>query len=116
MDKMNEKEIMEGILNSYPYPIVFVDGEYVIRYMNRYARYHYYEERGYSDLIGRSLFDCHDSEQAKARIRAGGRASSATARRSLSGSAPATCASTCRGSGAGTGVGSVFSSGSSSTR
>lgn len=67
---MCEQEIMEGILNSYPYPIVFVDKDFVIRYLNRYAKYHYYQERGYGDLVGRSLFDCHDSEQSKARIRA----------------------------------------------
>lgn len=66
---MSEQEMMAGILDSYPYPIVFVDGDFVIRYLNRYAKYHYYQERGYSDLIGHSLFDCHDSEQAKARIR-----------------------------------------------
>ena len=68
---MSEQEIMAGILDSYPYPIVFVDGGYIIRYMNRYARYHYYEERGYNELIGRSLFECHDTEKAKERIRAG---------------------------------------------
>ena len=68
---MSEQEIMAGILDSYPYPSVFVDGGYIIRYMNRYARYHYYEERGYNELIGRSLFECHDTEKAKERIRAG---------------------------------------------
>ena len=67
---MDEKEMMEGILNSYPYPIVFVDGGYVIRYMNRYAKYHYYQERGYEDLIGKSLFDCHDNPQSREKIKA----------------------------------------------
>ena len=33
--------IMKGILDSYPYPIVFVDDTYTIRFMNRYAEYHY---------------------------------------------------------------------------
>jgi len=28
-------EILEGIVNSYPYPIVFVDNDYIIRYMNK---------------------------------------------------------------------------------
>lgn len=68
---MDELTIFKGILDSYPYPIVFVDTEYVIRYMNRYAKYHYYEERGYRDLIGKSLFDCHDTEHARERIRQG---------------------------------------------
>lgn len=67
---MDENTIMKGILDSYPYPIVFVDDTFTIRYMNRYARYHYYQERGYKDLIGKSLFDCHDREASKERIRA----------------------------------------------
>lgn len=54
---MDEKTILKGILDSYPYPIVFVDNDYIIRYLNRYAKYHYYQERGYRDLIGKSLFD-----------------------------------------------------------
>ncbi|HIW16647.1 MAG TPA: PAS domain-containing protein [Firmicutes bacterium] len=56
---MDENRIMSLILDAYPYPIVFVDCGHVIRYMNKRARYHYYEERGYRDLIGKSLFDCH---------------------------------------------------------
>lgn len=68
---MEKMEILEGILNSYPYPIVFVDNEYVIRFMNKNARYHYYEERGYKDLIGKSIFDCHDSEKSIERIKMG---------------------------------------------
>lgn len=67
---MDEMTIMKGILDSYPYPIVFVDDTFTIRYMNRYAQYHYYQERGYKDLIGKSLFDCHDREASKERIRA----------------------------------------------
>ena len=51
---MDEKTILKGILDSYPYPIVFVDNDYIIRYLNRYAKYHYYQERGYRDLIGKS--------------------------------------------------------------
>ena len=61
--------IMKGILDSYPYPIVFVDDTYTIRFLNRYAEYHYYKERGYGPLLGRSIFDCHNSESSKERIR-----------------------------------------------
>lgn len=68
---MEQFEIMEGILNSYPYPIVFVDKDFVIRYMNQCAQYHYYQERGYKDLIGKSIFECHDSEMAKEKIKKG---------------------------------------------
>jgi DUF438 domain-containing protein len=49
----------EAILDSIPYPIVFVDLEHVIRFMNKKAKFHYYQERGYKDLVGKSLFDCH---------------------------------------------------------
>ena len=66
---MDQNVIMKGILDSYPYPIVFVDSGYVIRYMNRYAEYHYYKERGYAGLIGKSIFDCHSREESKERIR-----------------------------------------------
>lgn len=47
---MQENEIYEEILNSYPYPIVFIDDDYIIRFMNKNAQYHYYEERGYKDI------------------------------------------------------------------
>lgn len=67
---MEENAMLRAILNSYPYPIVFVDDTYTIRYMNRYAQYHYYQERGYKDLIGKSLFDCHDRESSRERIQA----------------------------------------------
>lgn len=68
---MNEVEMLKGILNSYPYPIVFVDNDYIIRYMNRNAEYHYYEERGYKNLIGKSLFDCHSNEKSIEKIKSG---------------------------------------------
>lgn len=40
---MEDLEMLKGILNSYSYPIVFVDNEYIIRFMNKNAQYHYYE-------------------------------------------------------------------------
>ena len=67
---MQELEMLRAILDSYPYPIVFVDNDYIIRYMNRNARYHYYEERGYHDLIGASLFACHDAPSSAEKIKA----------------------------------------------
>lgn len=67
---MDELTMLRGILDSYPYPIVFVDNTYTIRYMNRFAKYHYYQERGYDDLIGKCIFDCHDKESSVERIRA----------------------------------------------
>jgi DUF438 domain-containing protein len=55
------------ILDALPFPIVFVDTTHTIRLMNKRARIHYYEERGYRDLIGKSVFDCHN-ETSKERI------------------------------------------------
>lgn len=65
---MDELSMLRAIVNSYPYPIVYVDDQYIIRYMNRYAKYHYNVERGYPDLIGRSLFECHNEEKSRERI------------------------------------------------
>lgn len=67
---MDELTMLRAIVNSYSTPIVFVDDQYIIRYMNRYAKYHYYEERGYGDLIGKSLFDCHNEEKSRQHIMA----------------------------------------------
>ena len=62
---MELNQIMAYILDAIPYPIVFVDCDHIIRYMNKRAKYHYYEERGYRDLVGRSLFDCHNENSRK---------------------------------------------------
>ena len=48
---MEENVMLKAILNSYPYPIVFVDDSY-------------------RDLIGKSLFDCHDKDSSTERIKA----------------------------------------------
>lgn len=39
--------------------------------MNKNAQYHYYEERGYKNLIEKSLFDCHNNEKSIERIKKG---------------------------------------------
>ncbi len=62
-------ELLESILNAFPYPIVFVDDSFVIRYMNRQADYQYHTVRGYPNLIGRNLLDCHHNEAVRQRIR-----------------------------------------------
>lgn len=64
---MEIEKIMSGILDSLPYPIVYVDCDHVIRYLNKTAKHHYYTEKGYHDLIGKSLFDCHN-EHSKEKI------------------------------------------------
>ena len=67
---MDELTMLRAILDSYSTPIVFVDDQYIIRYMNRYAKYHYHVERGYGELIGHSLFDCHNEDTSRQRIEA----------------------------------------------
>ncbi len=62
---MENEKIPAYVLDAYPYPIVFVDCDHIIRYMNKRAEYHYYSERGYSNLIGKSIFECHNSQSEK---------------------------------------------------
>ena len=52
--------IYQAILDSVKHPIVFVDNDHIIRYLNRAAKVRYYEKRGYSELLGKSIFDCHN--------------------------------------------------------
>lgn len=61
-ENMDINRIMESILDSIPYPIVFVDCEHIIRYLNREAKHRYYQERGHNDLIGKSIFECHNEK------------------------------------------------------
>lgn len=65
---MEKDKMLTYILDAYPYSIVFVDCDHIIRYMNKMAEYHYYKERGYSELIGKSLFECHNA-QSEEKIR-----------------------------------------------
>lgn len=52
-------DIFAAILDTIPSPIVFVDTDHTIRYLNKASRSRYYEKRGYPDLLGKSLLDCH---------------------------------------------------------
>ena len=61
---MNQ-DTYQAILDSVKNPIVFVDNDHIIRYLNRSAKVRYYEKRGYSDLIGKTILDCHNSTSAK---------------------------------------------------
>ena len=58
-----EKEILESILDAYPYEIVFVDRNHIIRYLNKTAKAHY----GDRVVIGNSIFNCHN-EGSKQKI------------------------------------------------
>ncbi|HBV85946.1 MAG TPA: hypothetical protein DEF42_04610 [Desulfosporosinus sp.] len=66
---MDREKMLSYILDSYPYPIAFVDCDHVIRYLNKRAEYHYYQERGYRDLIGKSIFDCHLNPKSEEMIK-----------------------------------------------
>jgi nitrogen-specific signal transduction histidine kinase len=66
---MHTQDMLENILDSFAYPIVFVDDGYIIRFMNRYARYCFYQERGYAELLGKSIFDCHDYPASNEKIK-----------------------------------------------
>ena len=59
---MERVEMLESILDSYPYCILFVDCDHIIRYMNKEAEFRYYDVLGYRNLIGTSFFDCHREE------------------------------------------------------
>ena len=61
---MTQEEMFGYILDSIPYRIVFVDADHIIRYLNKEAKHHYYDVRGYDNLIGKSIFECH-SEKSK---------------------------------------------------
>lgn len=54
---MIDGQTMAAILDSLTDPILFADTGHVTRYMNRAAIAHYSEG---TDLIGRSLLDCHN--------------------------------------------------------
>lgn len=55
-----DQDTYQAILDSVKNPIVFVDNDHIIQYLNRSAKVRYYERREYSDLIGKSIFDCHN--------------------------------------------------------
>lgn len=67
---MNREEMFEAILDSIPYRIVFVDTDHIIRFLNKEARHHYYGVRGYGELVGKSIFECHSEKSREMLIAA----------------------------------------------
>lgn len=51
------KAIVEGFVD----PVVFVNNQHVIEYMNEQGAAKY-AKRGGSGLVGRSIFDCHNGD------------------------------------------------------
>ena len=60
-----QAEVLQAILDAYPYEVVFVDRTRTVRYTNRTARRRY----GQQVVIGNSLFNCHN-ESTKPKIEA----------------------------------------------
>ena len=56
---MIDASLMVAILDSLKDPVVFVDTNHVIRYMNKAAIAHF--DDGVA-LVGRSVLDCHNEE------------------------------------------------------
>ncbi|MFZ7120035.1 MAG: PAS domain-containing protein [Eubacteriaceae bacterium] len=61
---MINSKTYEYILESIPDPIVFVDTNHKIKYMNK-AAFLKYAKRGGSELVGKSIFDCHNEKSNK---------------------------------------------------
>ena len=67
---MTTEQMFAYILDSIPYRIVFVDTDHIIRYLNKEARHHYYNVRGYAPLEGKSIFECHNEKSKEMLIAA----------------------------------------------
>lgn len=59
---MDHPEILINVLNSWNKPIVFVDTNHIILYMNSPAKVHYAK---WGDLIGKSIFHCHNEKSVQ---------------------------------------------------
>ena len=60
-----DERVLRGILDAYPYEVVFVDRTHTVRYMNKTAQKRY----GGQVVIGNSLFNCHN-ESTRPKIEA----------------------------------------------
>jgi len=58
------EKIYKAILDALDFEIVFVDTNHIIRFVNEFARKHY-EEKGFTNLVGKSIFDCHNENSKK---------------------------------------------------
>ena len=54
--------VYKGILESIPYPIVFVNPDHDIIYINKKADQVYHKEYEYPNIVGRSIFHCHNEK------------------------------------------------------
>jgi nitrogen-specific signal transduction histidine kinase len=56
---MNDLTFFHDLLNSFKAPVLFADTGHIVRYVNRAAEQFYPDG---DQLIGRSLFDCHNQQ------------------------------------------------------
>jgi DUF438 domain-containing protein len=59
---MNKETLLATILDNWHKPIVFVDANHIIQYMNVPAQRHYAQ---WGTVIGKSIFDCHNDNSRK---------------------------------------------------
>lgn len=60
---MDELSLLKYILNSIKHPVVFVDNDHVIRYINQPAEKHYSGKWG--EIRGKSIFHCHNEQSSE---------------------------------------------------
>lgn len=61
---MDFNMVFKDIVDNEKNPVCFVDINHIITYMNRSALKRY-AHRGGADLIGKSLFDCHNENSKR---------------------------------------------------
>jgi DUF438 domain-containing protein len=59
---MDEVSLFKCLLDSIKSPVVYVDNDHIIRYINRPAEMHYSKKWG--DIIGKSIFHCHNDRSS----------------------------------------------------
>ena len=59
---MNDQSILRYIFDSWDKPIVYVDRNHIIKYMNTPAKIHYAK---WGDTIGKSIFHCHNEKSSQ---------------------------------------------------
>jgi DUF438 domain-containing protein len=56
------EELLSDILDSWNKPVVYVDTDHIIRYMNEPAKKNYAK---WGDILGKSIFHCHNDRSCR---------------------------------------------------
>jgi len=59
---MDKEKMLFMLLDNWNKPVVYVDRNHVIQYMNSKAKEHYSR---WGDVIGKSIFDCHNENSCR---------------------------------------------------